>query len=34
VYWYLAPRLSDAMFMLMLAGAFAVVCGRNITGKD
>ena len=34
LYWYLAPRLSDAMFLLMLAGAFAVgvrVCG--FTGK-
>src|SRR3989338_1655062 len=34
MYWYLAPRLSDAMFMLMLAGAFAVgVWACNITGK-
>lgn len=34
MYWYLAPRLSDAMFMLMLAGTFAVgVWACNITGK-
>lgn len=34
LYWYLAPRLTDWQFLLMLAGAFALgvwVCG--ITGK-
>jgi phosphatidylglycerophosphatase A len=34
IYWFLAPRLSDAMFMLLLIWAFAIgvwVCG--ITGK-
>ncbi|MBI5438696.1 MAG: phosphatidylglycerophosphatase A [Nitrosomonadales bacterium] len=34
MYWYLAPRLTDAMFLLMLVCAFAVgvwVCG--FTGK-
>jgi len=34
LYWTLAPRLTDAMFLLMLAGAFVLgvwVCG--ITGK-
>ncbi|OGS91596.1 MAG: phosphatidylglycerophosphatase [Gallionellales bacterium GWA2_59_43] len=34
IYWYLAPRLSDAMFILLLIWAFAIgvwVCG--ITGK-
>jgi len=34
IYWFLAPRLSDAMFILLLIWAFAIgvwVCG--ITGK-
>ena len=34
MYWYLAPRLSDWLFILALAGAYAIgvwVCG--ITGK-
>jgi phosphatidylglycerophosphatase A len=34
IYWYLAPRLSDAVFILVLIWAFAIgvwVCG--ITGK-
>ncbi|OGS97108.1 MAG: phosphatidylglycerophosphatase [Gallionellales bacterium RBG_16_56_9] len=34
MYWYLAPRLSDALFILVLIWAFAIgvwVCG--ITGK-
>lgn len=34
IYWYLAPRLSDAMFILVLIWAFAIgvwVC--DITGK-
>ena len=34
IYWYLAPRLTDAMFLLVLAGAFAVgVWACGITGK-
>ena len=34
IYWYLAPRLTDAMFLLMLAGAFAIgVWACGITGK-
>lgn len=34
IYWYLAPRLSDAVFLLLLIWAFAIgvwVC--DITGK-
>ncbi|MFA7399846.1 MAG: phosphatidylglycerophosphatase A, partial [Sideroxydans sp.] len=34
MYWFLAPRLSDAMFLFVLIWAFAIgvwVCG--ITGK-
>jgi len=34
MYWYLAPRLSDALLMLLLVGAFAIgvwVC--DITGR-
>jgi len=34
IYWFLAPRLSDAMFLLLLIWAFAIgvwVC--DITGK-
>lgn len=34
IYWYLAPRLSDAMFLLVLAGSFAIgVRACDITGK-
>jgi len=34
IYWYLAPRLTDAMFLLMLVCAFAVgVWACGITGK-
>ncbi|MFZ2302667.1 MAG: phosphatidylglycerophosphatase A [Gallionella sp.] len=34
IYWYLAPRLTDAAFLLMLAGAFAIgVWACGVTGK-
>lgn len=34
LYWYLAPRLSDALFLLVLACSFAIgVRACDITGK-
>src|SRR4030065_2813209 len=34
MYWYLAPRLSDALFLLVLILSFAIgVWGCDITGK-
>ena len=34
IYWYLAPRFTDAMFLLMLVCAFAIgVWACDITGK-
>ena len=34
MYWFLAPRLSDKMFMLLLVGAFAIgVWACGVTGR-